>query len=129
MRAAMAGFAAEWLVWKGTARVTWNGASVEENEEQRRALAAWRERVEEFGGRARKLRLGRGRGMDARAIAEAAVDAVVTGTLWESPVFHCGESTLAFHRAWRVVLALAERADEDALPALAARWQLLVRTK
>jgi len=131
MRAALAGFAAEWLAWKGTAKVAWGGAVVEDAEEQRQAAAAWRERAAEIGRRARRVHAGRGRGrgLDARPLVEAALDAVVTRALWESPRFEAGGSTLAFHPGWRIVLGLAGAADEAALPPLAKRWFLLVRAK
>ena len=125
MRTALAGFAAEWLAWQSPAKVEQGGTTVEDSDEQRRALAAWRERTRELGGRAR--RFGE-RGVDPRAIAEAALDAVVTGALWESPIFRADGGTLSFHRAWRIVLDIAAK-DERALAPLAARWRLLVRNK
>ena len=128
MRAALSGFAVEWLAWKSPAKVEHHGAAVDDREEQRIALEAWRESARAFGPRARRTRGGRGRGYDARPLVEAALDAVVTGALWESPLFRTAEGTLSFHRAWRIVVEVGVE-DERALSPLATRWRLLVRNR
>ena len=128
MRKALAGFAAEWLAWQSPAKIEHSGAAVEESDEQRRALGAWRDRAKAVGARARRFSAKAGRGIDAHAFADAALEAVVCGALWESPVFRAERGALSFHRAWRIVLDIAPN-DERALAPLAARWKLLVRNK
>ncbi len=129
MRTALTGFAVEWLGWKSPAKLTHGGTTVEETDDQRATLAAFRDRAREFGGRARRIRARRGAtGLDPRPVVESALDAVVTGALWESPTFLAKDGALAFHRAWRLLLEITP-ADEPALTPLALRWHLIVRSK
>lgn len=134
MREGLAGFAAEWLAWKRTVKLSWHAkdAALSETDAQEDALREWRARATSFGRRARRISAGnargRGRGTDIRPLLLAAVDAVVTGALWESPLFTTTDSRVSFHRAWRLVLEFPP-ADEPAVAPLARRWHLLPRPR
>lgn len=132
MRAGLAGFAAEWLAWKRTVKLSWHAkdAALSETEAQEDALREWRARATSFGRRARRVSSGSppGRGTDIRPLLLAAVDAVVIGALWESPLFTTTDSRVSFHRAWRLVLEFPP-ADEPAVAPLARRWHLLPRPR
>ncbi len=126
------GFSTEWL--GNDARpveVEAVDEAVEDDDAQRSALSAWRD-AHAAWRRAAAARRGdgggpeNGRGDRLRGTLEAALHAVVTGALWESPVFRQGDRTLRFHRAWRVLLEIPAGAPADPDP-LSARWLLTRR--
>lgn len=114
MRRALLGFAAEWLAAKGRVSIASPRKTVEDTDEQREALERWRAR----GKKA------------TPEVLEAALDVVLTGALWESPTFKRADSTLKFHRAWRIQLERTPpTARQAALDALCKRWGLIPRAK
>jgi hypothetical protein len=86
-----------------------SGEYVEDTAEQRDALARWQSRPP-----------------DTRSALTAALDAVVCGALWESPVFADGELRVTFHRGFRLVVEGATGVD---LGALASEHGLIVRDR
>ncbi len=116
MRRALLGFAGEWLAAKGRVTIASPRKTVEDTEEQREALERWRARGK--------------RPKPTPEVLAAALDAVLTGALWESPIFKRADSTLKFHRAWRIQLETTPPgARKTTLDALCARWALIPRAK
>lgn len=112
MRRALLGFATEWLAAKGRVSIVSPRKTVEDTEEQREALERWR-------ARGKKV---------TPEILSAALDVVLKGALWESPTFKRADSTLKFHRAWRIQLELTTPGARKAmLDELSKRWQLIIR--
>ena len=114
MRRALLGFASEWLAARGKVTINSPRKTVEDTDEQREALERWRAR-----GKKPK---------PTPDVLAAALDAVLTGALWESPTFKRADSTLRFHRAWRIQLeTTTPGARKTTLDALCSRWQLIRR--
>jgi hypothetical protein len=114
MRKALVGFAGEWLA-AGRGKVSVAAprrAAVEDTPEQREALQRWKSRKPTV----------------TPSVLGAALDAVLTSALWDSPEFEKGDTRLRFHRAWRIVLEPGSRAADE-VNALAKKWRLVVRNK
>lgn len=114
MRESLLGFAHEWLKAKGRTRVAApEGHTVEDTPEQKDAAARWS---------------ARGTKVTPELLA-AALDCTLTGALWESPAFTRPESTLRFHRAWRITLDVIPGPRTAELEFLARRWHLIPRPR
>jgi hypothetical protein len=132
MRAALVGFATEWLGAGAAASAVAQGVvvedtgdAVEDTDEQHRTLAAWRDALAAW----RASRDARANNDALPALVAAALDAVLAGAVWESPRLTAGGDTVSFHRAWRVIVDLGDRPREVELGRSAERFNLIVRDR
>ena len=106
LRSALVAFALD--VLGPTASIEEAEGAVEDDDSQRAALARWRARDDR----------------DLAGALAAALDAVLCGALWDSPVFPPRALSLRFHPGWRVIV---EGAADVQAPA--TRHGLLLRDR
>ncbi len=115
MRTALLGFAWDWLgLRRSRVRVlSPKRLEVTDTPEQRASIARWNARSSQV----------------TQDVLACALEAVLCGALWESPAFKRPESSLKFHRAWRILLDVDDGARSGDLETLAARWKLIPRPR
>lgn len=115
MRTALLGFAWDWLgLRRSRVRVlSPKRLEVRDTEEQRSALARWNARSSQV----------------TQDVLATALECVLCGALWESPSFKRPESSLKFHRAWRILLDIDDGARQADLETLTKRWKLIPRSR